>query len=571
MTRIGTFVGALLYHSSGKTFALIQQLIFLAVLASPVLLLMIFEPETSSIPGIALGLGLLIVATLAVALSPRRGLHPVLEWLVPVSSILACGICRYATYPDGAVISTLSLVPSLWLIVSFRHRGAAVAVLMVVLAISVPSLVAIQESLNFASISRYTVLPVALALMSLAVIGILQNLEASNIEAKRALVSERSSLAALERTDRLLRGVLENLNVGVLVMDVRGNDVMTNRAQREIHALASPETNLDRTEAGHLAYYTDGTPIPTQNRPAARANRGEEFDNLEFLVGAPGPEQRVISVTSRAVTAEDGTRDAAFLIFRDATKEYNLLRAQQEVIATVSHEMRTPLTSIVGFSDFAEDSMTELAPSAARDDALDQLAVIRRNAEKLSKLVEDLLLEQQATVGKLNLDLEQVSLQKLVADCVQGFQPMAAARGMTLESNLQEGTTAMADVLRLSQVVDNLVGNALKYTPEGGHVWVTAGAADTAEGAVEAVFVEVRDDGPGMNQLEASQVFTPFYRAPAARQSATAGAGLGLALSQSIIEAHGGTITVRSVPGEGSRFRFTLYNDSTRRARAATS
>ncbi|GAA1117059.1 hypothetical protein [Nesterenkonia jeotgali] len=274
MTRIGTFVGALLYHSSGKTFALIQQLIFLAVLASPVLLLMIFEPETSSIPGIALGLGLLIVATLAVALSPRRGLHPVLEWLVPVSSILACGICRYATYPDGAVISTLSLVPSLWLIVRFRHRGAAVAVLMVVLAISVPSLVAIQESLNFASISRYTVLPVALALMSLAVIGILQNLEASNIEAKRALVSERSSLAALERTDRLLRGVLENLNVGVLVMDVRGNDVMTNRAQREIHALASPETNLDRTEAGHLAYYTDGTPIPTQNRPAARANRG---------------------------------------------------------------------------------------------------------------------------------------------------------------------------------------------------------------------------------------------------------------------------------------------------------
>lgn len=561
MTRIGTFVGALLYHSSGKSFAIVQQLTFLAVLAVPVLALAIYEPETSSWPGVALGLGLLLVATAVVVFAPRQGLPRSLEWVVPVTSILACGICRIATYPDGAVISTLSLVPALWLVVRFRNSGAAIAVLMVILTITLPSLIMLQEPLNMASFSRYTVLPVALALMSIAVIGILQRMEASRSEMERALAGELKMKNQRERTDRLLREVGENLNVGVLVMDAQGNDLMTNRAQREIHAVVSPEANPDPTETGHLLFHTDGTPIPAASRPAARANNGEEFDNFEFLAGDPGPEQRVVSVSARSVRAEDGARDASFLIFRDVTEEHHLLRAQQEIIATVSHEMRTPLTSIVGFADFTEDSLLELPESPAREDSLEQLTVIRRNAEKLSKLVEDLLLEQQAVVGRLTLDLDEVNMAVLIADCVKAFQPLAAQRGISLEVDLESDGEIFADRLRISQVMDNLVGNALKYTQPGGHVTITAGAA---WGEAGGTFVQVADDGPGMTQSEASQVFTPFYRAPAARQSATAGAGLGLSLSQSIIEAHGGTITVKSALGEGTRFRFTLGSSSAR-------
>lgn len=259
--------------------------------------------------------------------------------------------------------------------------------------------------------------------------------------------------------------------------------------------------------------------------------------------------------------AQDGTRDASILIFRDVTDDYHLLRVQQEVIATVSHEMRTPLKSIVGFADFIEDSLTELPASAPRDDAIDQLAVISRNAEKLSRLVEDLLLEQQAAVGRLTLDLGPVSMQQLIGECVESFHPLALARGISLELELEVDSCGdiIADHLRISQVADNLVGNALKYTQGGGHVSVSVGAAGDG---LPGVAVQVADDGPGMSQKEASQVFTPFYRAPSARRSATAGAGLGLALSQSIIEAHGGAITVRSAPGEGARFRFTLGTEA---------
>lgn len=558
MTRIGTFVGALLYHSSGKSFALVQQLTFLVVLVVPVSAVTMDSPANTSFIGVAVGLGLLFVTTGVVVFAPERGLPRTLEWLVPVTSIISCGICRLATYPDGGILSTLSLVPAVWLVVRFRTRGAALAILMVILTISLPSMVVVEETMSVVGFFRYMLLPLALALMSFAVIGILQRLEASNKELKRAVASERALRIQREHTDRLLREVGENLNVGVLVMDARGNDVMTNRAQREIHSVVSPEDNADPTEAGHLIFYTDGTPVPTQNRPAARANRGEEFDSFQFLAGHSGPEQRVISATARTVFTEDGERDASFVIFRDATEEYHTLRAQHEVIATVSHEMRTPLTSIVGFADFTEDSLLELPESDDRSDAMEHLQVIRRNAEKLNKLVEDLLLEQQAAVGRLTLHPEPVQMDHLIADSVKGLRPLAEQRRIAFELDLYASGEVLVDKLRLAQVLDNLLNNAVKYAHPGGTVTVRT------RSTAAAVTVEVADDGPGMTQHEASQVFTAFYRAPSARSSATPGAGLGLALSQAIIEAHGGTIQVQSAPGEGARFKFTLGTGAVR-------
>ncbi len=558
MTRIGTFVGALLYHSSGKSFALVQQLTFLVVFIIPVIALAIAGSDTSSMLGVAVGLGIILAATLVVILSPHSGLSPAFEWLVPLSSIVACGICRLATYPEGGILSTLSLVPAVWLVVRFRIRGAALALLMVILTISLPSMLVVEETLTVVAFFRYMLLPISLVLMSFAVIGILQSLEASNEELRRAASRERKERVQRELTDRLLREVGENLNVGVLVMDARGNDVMTNRAQREIHSIVSPESNEDPTEAGHLIFYTDGRSIPPEKRPAARANRGEEFDNLQVLAGHPGPLQRVISVSSRTVFTENGARDAAFLIFHDVTEEYFMRRAQHEVIASVSHEMRTPLTSIVGFADFTEDSLLELPESADRDGAMEHLQVIRRNAEKLSKLVEDLLLEQQAAVGRLTLDLEPVQVSRLVADSVEGLRPLADQRRIAFEVDLESTGEVIVDRLRLTQVLDNLLNNAVKYAHPGGTVTVRTSSTSGA------VTVEVADDGPGMTQHEASQVFTAFYRAPSARSSATPGAGLGLALSQAIIEAHGGTIQVQSAPGEGARFKFTLGTGAVR-------
>src|SRR5699024_6483096 len=126
-----------------------------------------------------------------------------------------------------------------------------------------------------------------------------------------------------KRQDRLLKGVINHLNVGVLVMDAQGNDVMANPAQRYIHGRVSPAGNPDPTEAGHLIYDIDGVPIPPQRRPARRVIRGESFDDLLVVAGAPTDEQRVLQITSRIIASPDDGVESRILIFDDISDAYH--------------------------------------------------------------------------------------------------------------------------------------------------------------------------------------------------------------------------------------------------------
>lgn len=552
MPRIETFVNALLHKTAGSAFIFVQQITFLVVLAVPSVSLAVSAPGPSTWTLVAVGLSLPAAGVVLLLWLRSRGVPRRLEVLLPTTSIVACGICRIATYPDGAMLSTLVLVPSLWLVARFRVRGAVVATVTVIVSVTLPSLVLYVEDVTFTDVARYSGLPVTLVLICAAVLGPLQQLEASRRTAERALVREQELRQDVEKSDRRLAGVLENLNVGVLVMDAEGHDVMMNKAQREIHAIVSPDSNTDRTEAGHLIFHSDGSPVEPEARPAVRANRGEDFDRFVFLAGAPGADQRTISCSSRAVLKPDGSRESAVLIFRDVTEEHSALEIQRKVIASVSHEMRTPLTSMIGFADLADDALEDIPWSSQRGVASEHLAVIRRNGEKLERLVRDLLDEQQAALRVMTLNKEPFDIGLLVSQCLEAARPSAVRHGIQLDVESRGPCVVSADRSRITQVLDNLIENAVKYGREEGRVCVTV--RQTAEGAV----VEVADDGPGMTQKEASQVFVPFYRAASARRSVVGGAGLGLALVHSIVEAHGGTISVTSAPDEGTTFRVIL-------------
>ena len=552
MSRLKMILAALLYLSSDKTAVVVQQVTFACALMVPVAVLVARNPSETALAGTAIGLLLLSAATALVLMSPTEGPTAKAWWAVPSLNIVACGVFRVATAPDGAVISSLVLVPALWLALRFRAQGAAVAVVLVLATITAPSLVVFEEDLSLAGVARFLVLPVTMVLLALGVLGIMQRQDAAFAQSQESLVRQREAARELARSDDRLRGVLENLNVGVLVMDAQGNDVITNHTQRELHSLVSPPDNSDPTESGHLVFRLDGSCMPPEERPAARANAGETFDNVMFRAGAPGPEQRVVSCTARFIADEEGSLDSILLMFRDVTIDTNLLRAQQDVIANVSHEMRTPLTSIVGFTDFAADSLEQLEDTQARSDVAEYLTVIRRGAEKLSALVEDLLLQQQAALGKLTLNLEPLDLSNLAQECVEGFRPLAQERGITVDLDLNAVPNVPADCQRMIQVLDNLVGNALKYTQRGGRVLVAT--ETTAQGAL----LQVSDNGPGMTRDETSRIFTPFYRAVSARRSEKGGAGLGLALTKSIVDAHGGNIRVTSALGSGSTFSVLL-------------
>jgi signal transduction histidine kinase len=232
-----------------------------------------------------------------------------------------------------------------------------------------------------------------------------------------------------------------------------------------------------------------------------------------------------------------------------ASQNEQLLAVDQmkdEFIASVSHEFRTPLTSIRGYAELLQEANLDA-------DHRDYVNVIDRNSARLTGLVEDLLLMAQIQGGGLPLDLSVVVLNDLIVRAGEAARPFAASKHIDLDIDTEpELVTTQADPERLSQVLDNLVSNAIKYTPDGGDVSIRM----THTG--DAATIAVSDTGIGIPQDEQAQMFGRFFRTSNARDSGVAGSGLGLAITRGIVEAHGGTIAFDSVEGVGSTFRLTV-------------
>jgi signal transduction histidine kinase len=222
--------------------------------------------------------------------------------------------------------------------------------------------------------------------------------------------------------------------------------------------------------------------------------------------------------------------------------------AKDEFIGLVSHELRTPLTSIHGYLELIRDPQT----GDLNADQLNYINVIDRNSLRLLHLVGDLLLVAQSDAGELVLAIEDVALSELVTECVESALPTAAGSNVALGFDAEPGLTVSGDPVRLAQVLDNLVSNALKFTPPGGRVDVRL--ARTAD----VIRLEVRDTGIGISATDQANLFTRFYRTRQATEQAIQGTGLGLTIAKAIVEAHDGTISVESTPGVGTTMAVEL-------------
>jgi signal transduction histidine kinase len=223
-------------------------------------------------------------------------------------------------------------------------------------------------------------------------------------------------------------------------------------------------------------------------------------------------------------------------------------RLKDEFVATASHELRTPLTSLSGYLEMSLDP-AEGPLSPTRES---HLRIVQRNANRLTALVDQLLFLARADSHPLELDRHPVDLEEILNEAVETAQPAATAKNISLVVTGDPLPEVAADRPQLLRVVDNLVANAVKFTPDGGTVLLAARhAGDTA------VF-EVTDTGLGIPHAEQSDLFNRFFRGTNAIEKAIPGSGLGLAISRVIAEAHGGTIQLDSTPGVGSTFRLVL-------------
>jgi len=221
---------------------------------------------------------------------------------------------------------------------------------------------------------------------------------------------------------------------------------------------------------------------------------------------------------------------------------------KDEFVALVSHELRTPLTSIVGYVELLlERESGEITEEQER-----YLKVVARNSRRLQRLVGDLLFIARYHAGKFEIELSTIDVGALGRDCVVAALPVAQASGVELVCTVNGPIVMSGDKMRIAQLLDNLVSNAIKFTPQGGHVEVRAREERGA------IVIEVADTGTGIAKEQQEHLFERFFRTPDATKQAIQGTGLGLAISRAIVEAHGGRIEVESEESVGTTFRVTF-------------
>ncbi len=228
-------------------------------------------------------------------------------------------------------------------------------------------------------------------------------------------------------------------------------------------------------------------------------------------------------------------------------KQRDMERARKELVAAVGHDLRTPLASI--------RLMTEAICDGVTDEAQTRIFQERIRAEVIymSGLIDDLFELSQLDAGALKIKCEAGNLADLISDTLESMRAQAEAKHQTLEGEIVgELPIIEFDHRKIQRVLNNLVGNAVKYTPEGGHIAISAGVED------KSVKVSVTDNGEGINSADLGHLFEPFYRGERSRGREHGGAGLGLAIAKGLAEAHGGSVSVESKEGQGSTFTLRL-------------
>jgi two-component system phosphate regulon sensor histidine kinase PhoR len=353
-------------------------------------------------------------------------------------------------------------------------------------------------------------------------------------ETARLRLLRAGHLAQLETT-------LGSLREAVLIIDGSNRVMLANQALQEIFPQA---TRI-------LGQRFDGV------------LRGVAFLHYVEAVrhGAAGPQQEIefieasrsiwVEATGAPIPPLDGGRDAwALFVLHDITRQKKLEAMRREFVANVSHELRTPLSVIKGYVETLADGHHEM-PLADREKFL---RTIQRHTERLNSLIEDLLTLSRLESADPGLRSEPISLRALLAEVLADYRlrPAAAVHHLSITVDPSLAPLLPADPLKITQAIENLLDNALKYTPAGSLIEVVARAVNGE------TLITVRDNGPGIPAADLPHIFERFYRVEKGRSREQGGTGLGLSIVKHIVQLHGGRVWAESEPGQGTAFHFSL-------------
>jgi signal transduction histidine kinase len=504
----------------------------------------------------ALGFALAVLLTAATFLVPWHRLPRWAIGVIPVLDIAALGLARLDD--RGSAAAAVIIVPSLLLARLYGKRGALLVCVAGLLLIGVPSVLYLGA--GGVNLSRSLMVPFVASWAALALASGLEKIEAGYAEATQRRADLALALHTIDEQRRFAEAILDTVDVGLVLLDHTGAYRTLNKRHVDFMRLAYPDGHSGRAgQLGHVFAPDGSTVLTREEMPTFRAANGEEFDDCRIWVGDDPLSRRALSVSARSVRAQDGTFAGAALAYKDVTEFMRALQVKDEFVASVSHELRTPLTSIMGYVDLLLER-PDLVPEQAA-----HLEVVSRNSDRLRRLVADLLHSAQIDDGPMEVVRTDADFSSIVHQSVLTAAPGARAAGVTLEVDVPESLPVLVDAQRMSQVVDNLISNAVKYTPEGGRVRVVL----DVDGA--RVELAVADTGIGISPPDLTRLFTRFFRARPAEERSIQGVGLGLSITKSIVESHGGRIEVDSEVGRGSVFRVRLPLDVHQAATARAS
>ena len=529
---------------------LLSQLLFLIPGVSAIYLM----------PVLAAG-GLMGAATVGAYFLRAPAVPHRVAMLIPLIDIVAVGLLRAGTGGVGSIFTFMLVLPVISLGVEPGRLPMLIGGPVTVAALLLP--VAFDSTqLGDGQWSRIIFGPLILGLTCLSVNELARRLRSRvrvvqrlRREQERLLEEARDNAAASAATSALLR---ESTNELVSVIDAVTEQAIV---------------GTDRN--GRVDVFNTGAQkmlgIAAHDAIGRSIARFDGFDELTpslqmFLteVRSGAPQVRDWTYTNRNGTelsirvAVTGRRDAAgdvdgfLFVGTDVTADREQARLKDQFVNLISHELRTPLSSILGYLELLEDD--EEAPLTAEQ--AQYVGTIERNANRLLRLVSDLLFTAQVESGRFQVQEQSVELHSVVAASIESAGPVAAGRGVTLRmAACHDRVFVSGDPTRLAQAIDNLVSNAVKFTPSGGRVAVTLGSDGSAD---PRALISVSDTGVGIPADELDRLFARFFRASTASANAIPGVGLGLSITRAIAVAHRGEIRVASTVGAGTTFTLDL-------------
>lgn len=347
----------------------------------------------------------------------------------------------------------------------------------------------------------------------------------------------RRQLDELTAERNQVTAILDGMAEGVVAIDQQGRILLVNAAAGVLFGL------VERPVSGQSLFETIRHPELHELAHTVLRERRRRIKDVSLFQ----PQERILRLHAVPCQACGPAGPCAVLVIQDVTESHRYEQLRREFVANVSHELKSPLTSI--------RSLTETLLGGALDDPANKrrfVELIDQDAARLASLIDDLLTLSQIESKAVPLRLATVELEPLVESVVASLQPGIEQRRLTATLDVPSGLAVKADPDRLRQVLINLIDNAIKYNQDGGTIRISATRDDAW------VAVAVTDTGIGIPEKDLPRIFERFYRVDKARSRELGGTGLGMSIVKHIVEAHGGKAWVDSRLGQGSTFSFTV-------------